>query len=810
MEDGHAATNTNGVDKMNGGPPMRENIAPPSPSGWVPKPLPTEVVSPNLPHHQRTSEVGSAGTLGSLVSGAASRSGLGKLRASSGTRTVHSPGDIRASYESALLQNIRRQVHDFEDRVSRQVLKIQQDFATFSKNAHKSEEAPTEAPLQRRVAELSGTVKGLHEEVQSQIGKINRLEQQTATSQSTFRQQIQSDLRTRFGDFEAELHKVTKSVKTTALDAEDNHKKLASKLLRLERDLVDHLPSNEDFDSTARMSTFEQRLSQKEAPTSPISMSEGRGTSMLQASPLPEFDSTQFVVIDGKLKDVSARLETLFQELKESRSQLAQQQVEISSVRCFAERREEQAQSQLARLEKISSIECELQRLQQAQKRTTEQALDQDNRLKQMTDRIDRHDELFEGRSDVGTPRKVESKEDVAAKEAAASRDANFERRVDTLETLLKDQQERATDLKSTIGLSSEEVASLRGKVENLASRVQGLVEAQSDEETHRRSLQASMERLSQSVQEHGDKLSEAHSAMQGALERGGRVTGRVDDLEVQTANISERLKALHTEVEALRELSATSTHSAPEATQDELSKVQETIASLRSSLDSMQRTAREEQEALELVREGTARAADVASNAADLAKQLRGEINELKDRVASQGPGTSDGPLLESKESDPKIAELSEKVDDLSKRLEDSKEAAETLRNEVTSLKEKVDLEGPSAADLEKALQEVKEDEEAEQESHKRLLIRIDDVCARLEEVDASVASMTKGAHGSLSNDFKAKFETLVKQVEAMRETEGLIKDEMGKLVKRLYPDQSPTEVLGDTVADDTPRDSE
>ncbi|CAE7277069.1 psbV, partial [Symbiodinium pilosum] len=110
--------------------------------------------------------------------GVESPSSLG-VRALSGTRTVVNAA-ARASYESALLAAVRRQIETFEEKVEKQISKLQVHGGKDASLARLEEKVSAAEGLQprveRRLAELSGNFKGLSDEMQAQIRRVDLLD----------------------------------------------------------------------------------------------------------------------------------------------------------------------------------------------------------------------------------------------------------------------------------------------------------------------------------------------------------------------------------------------------------------------------------------------------------------------------------------------------------------------------------------------------------------------------------------------------------------------------------------------------------
>ncbi|CAE7415494.1 psbV [Symbiodinium natans] len=103
------------------------------------------------------------------------------VRALSGTRTVVNAA-ARASYESAVLAAVRRQIEAFEEKVEKQISKLQVQGdkgkdASLTRLEEKVSAAEGLQPrVERRLAELSGNFKGLSDEMQAQIRRVDLLD----------------------------------------------------------------------------------------------------------------------------------------------------------------------------------------------------------------------------------------------------------------------------------------------------------------------------------------------------------------------------------------------------------------------------------------------------------------------------------------------------------------------------------------------------------------------------------------------------------------------------------------------------------
>eukprot|EP00913_Durusdinium_trenchii_P025178 g23637.t1 len=123
-----------------------------------------------------------------------------------------------------------------EERLSAQIARVQQqgdrlrEVALSRMDAKVSTVEALQPKFDRRMAELSGSVKGLSDEMQSQLRRVDQID----TKLWDWRHQIEEELRVRLVEVEQSLQQLGSAHRVAKAAAEDSAKKLSMRMLRLE------------------------------------------------------------------------------------------------------------------------------------------------------------------------------------------------------------------------------------------------------------------------------------------------------------------------------------------------------------------------------------------------------------------------------------------------------------------------------------------------------------------------------------------------------------------------------------------------
>eukprot|EP00416_Gambierdiscus_australes_P022393 CAMPEP_0171076068 /NCGR_PEP_ID=MMETSP0766_2-20121228/13175_1 /TAXON_ID=439317 /ORGANISM="Gambierdiscus australes, Strain CAWD 149" /LENGTH=813 /DNA_ID=CAMNT_0011532995 /DNA_START=1 /DNA_END=2437 /DNA_ORIENTATION=+ len=344
-----------------------------------------------------------------------------RVRESSGTSTtskaLHSGTtgrnagllSARANYESALLSAVRRQIESFEEKVAGQIstLRCQQQRdrlheAAFSRLEEKmSSVEGLQLRLDQRSAELSGNLKGLSDEMQAQIRRVDVMDDRLWD----WRHQLEEEFRQKYTDFEQSIHKVCSGVRVMAASNEDGQKRLSQRVHTLELEVTERLAALHRDDCgqglkelTARLEalegqcrSFEEQMS-LEAVNSCVSYNEPP----LQVDAASEAANAAFLgMIERRVADVADRLNQIYQDSKEAHGKLAVQEEQQRALRTLMEAGEERIHMLLDRVER-SDWDGRLELLQQASHEDNKQKLIERERVELLGRRLEFQEQALE------------------------------------------------------------------------------------------------------------------------------------------------------------------------------------------------------------------------------------------------------------------------------------------------------------------------------------------------------------------------------------------------------------------------------
>merc|ERR1740121_1900261 len=154
----------------------------------------------------------------------------------------------KAAQESAILTAVRRQMESMEEKLGGQIVRVQQQGdrlrdAAFSRVDSKMGSMEALQPkLDRKLAELSGNYKGLSDEMQAQIRRIDQMD----TRLWEWRHQLDDEVRTKFGEVEQSHQQINSQIRLASATHEDSLKRLNNRLRRLESLVEERLGHAED------------------------------------------------------------------------------------------------------------------------------------------------------------------------------------------------------------------------------------------------------------------------------------------------------------------------------------------------------------------------------------------------------------------------------------------------------------------------------------------------------------------------------------------------------------------------------------
>jgi len=319
------------------------------------------------------------------------------VRALSGTRTVVNAA-ARASYESAVLAAVRRQIEAFEEKVENQISKLQvQGDKSKDTSLSRLEEKVSAAEglqprVERRLAELSGNFKGLSDEMQAQIRRVDLLDDR----RWEWRHQVEEEMQKKCQGYEQQVQALASKLRSHVA-VEDTLKQHHQRLQRLESELQRssfHEEIRESFGHVCgRLELLEGR--------SEALVDKATADALLERSLATKSDdfvsSSIYEVLSKRLEDLGGRIEEALQDNRDVHSRVASQEEQIRALRTLFETREEHLRLLAERVER-SDWDVKLEQIRQALQDSNKQRTLEAERLvllsKKVEDQEQLHDDL--------------------------------------------------------------------------------------------------------------------------------------------------------------------------------------------------------------------------------------------------------------------------------------------------------------------------------------------------------------------------------------------------------------------------------
>lgn len=142
----------------------------------------------------------------------------------------------KAAQESAILTAVRRLLEALEEKLSGQITRVQQQGdrlrdAAFSRvDAKMGNMEGLQSKFDRKLAELSGNYKGLSDEMQAQIRRIDQMD----TRLWEWRHQVEDEVRTKFAEVEQSHQQINSVFRLASATNDDSLKRITSRVRRIE------------------------------------------------------------------------------------------------------------------------------------------------------------------------------------------------------------------------------------------------------------------------------------------------------------------------------------------------------------------------------------------------------------------------------------------------------------------------------------------------------------------------------------------------------------------------------------------------
>lgn len=317
--------------------------------------------------------------------------GAGYPRAASGTRTglqASVQAQTRASYESALLAAVRRQLETFEERVTRQLsMSTGQQANTQRLEERVGQLEGLQPKMDRRIAELTGNIKGLSDEMQAQIRRVDVMDERLWE----WRRQVDEDLRQKHIEFDQHIQKVSSSARSMGSAFEEDKKRHALRSQRFEENLEEHRQGHEEM--REGIMALHSRLEFLESSHVPHAI---RALPTHAGALVPSGAAVESIaIVEGRLADTSDRLAKMVSEWHEFASRMQSQEEKLKALQTRVDSYQGNVRERLERIER-GDAEGRLEQISKSQQDDSRLRQTHQEHLEVLTRRLEHHDQAYE------------------------------------------------------------------------------------------------------------------------------------------------------------------------------------------------------------------------------------------------------------------------------------------------------------------------------------------------------------------------------------------------------------------------------
>jgi len=262
----------------------------------------------------------------------------GSATPGSGVRATFLAGsNPKAAQDSAVLLACRRQIEALEEKLTQQISRVQQQSDRLREAAFQRVDAKMgsmealQPKLDHRVSELKGNFKGLSDEMQQQIRRVDQMDSRLWD----FRHQLEEDVRGKFVELEHSQQQVSSSVRMASATYEDWQKRIERRLLKVE---------NLFTERQAYMEETSQNLMNLDAR---LAAMEDEGPRVCQDLDLAKdpfasaADAGVIMALETRCSDVSDKIEQFQKDSHEIHTKVEMQEEKLKILRTMLDSKEE-------------------------------------------------------------------------------------------------------------------------------------------------------------------------------------------------------------------------------------------------------------------------------------------------------------------------------------------------------------------------------------------------------------------------------------------------------------------------------------
>lgn len=268
--------------------------------------------------------------------------------------------------ESAIVIAVRKQLEALEDKLTRQFAKDLSRISLHSDRLRDAAIARVDAKvgtlealhqkLDRRVAELGGSCKGLSEEMQSQIRRVDQMDSQLYA----WRQQVDEEIHLKITQIEQSYTQVCSNIRVSRAGSDDQLKRLAARLVRVEEQMEERCAHAVDISHSVM--NLHDRLLQVEDPTSERWAALQQRDLSIAGHSMEIGEHAFTAILEKQRADILHQVELLQQDCAELRARFESQEEIYRHLRTLWETKDEQFRALRQRVEH-ENVESRLKEL---------------------------------------------------------------------------------------------------------------------------------------------------------------------------------------------------------------------------------------------------------------------------------------------------------------------------------------------------------------------------------------------------------------------------------------------------------------
>jgi hypothetical protein len=252
-----------------------------------------------------------------------------------------------AVQESAILATVRRQMEMMEERLGSQISRIQmqsdrlRDVALSRLDAKVHAMDQLHPKVDRRIAELSGNFKGLSDEMQSQIRRVDQMDSRLWE----WRHSMEEEIRGKFSDAETNHQQISSDLRVTHATSDDALKRLNKRLVHIESSIDGKVAGAEDTNQS--LLNLHRRLQEVEAAAKcSVTLQE------IGVPQMPDSNSNVIAALEFRLQEACDKIDRMRHDVQENHTRVETQEERLKSLRTVLETRDEHFRGMNERLER--------------------------------------------------------------------------------------------------------------------------------------------------------------------------------------------------------------------------------------------------------------------------------------------------------------------------------------------------------------------------------------------------------------------------------------------------------------------------